>query len=33
MFFDTIFHNLQPFLFLWLWLGWGISPHLKESGT
>jgi len=33
MLFDTIFHNLEPFIFLWLLMGWGIAKshqHLTE---
>ena len=31
MFFDTIFHNMQPFILFWLLLGWVLAPkkHLQ----
>jgi len=33
MFFDTIFHNLQPFLMLWIFLGWGLAINKQEIRT
>ena len=31
MFFDTIFHNLQPFLLFWLMLGWSTVRFEREG--
>ena len=30
-FFDTIFHNLQPFLLFWLMMGWALAHREKSQ--